>query len=241
MHLKRAATYGVALVFALLGSLILPQTSGYAHDGAEQITCNEANLQCLTTKFNTGGNLLVEISAPQLPAIVVATAPKPVTKTVTYVVETRGTIIADLAEFKQQANATLNDSRGWARMGVKFEEVASGGQFTLFLSEASQMTSFSASVCDNIYSCQLGRNVIINQDRWLYATKAWNDGGGSLRDYRHMVVNHETGHWLGHGHQTCKKAGTPAAVMQQQSISLQGCTFNPWPLDSELWSTKLGI
>jgi hypothetical protein len=26
--------------------------------------------------------------------------------------------------------------------------------------------------------------------------------------------------------------------MQQQSINL-GCSFNPWPLDSELWSTRL--
>lgn len=167
-------------------------------------------------------------------------AQKPITKTVTYDVTTRGVITANFAEFRTQANATLNDSRGWARMGVTFQEVASGGMFTLVLSEASQLPSFSPG-CGTEYSCRAGRFVIINQDRWLGATSSWNQAGGKLRDYRHMVVNHEAGHWLGHGHATCGGTGQPAPVMQQQSISLQGCTFNPWPLASELWSTQLGI
>ncbi len=154
---------------------------------------------------------------------------------------TKGVITASLAEFKQQANQTLNDARGWARMGVVFKEVASGGQFTLVLSEASQVPSFSPGGCDAQYSCRAGRYVIINQDRWLGATTSWNSAGGTLRDYRHMVINHETGHWLGHGHQVCGGAGQAAPVMQQQSISLQGCSFNAWPLTSELWSTQLGI
>lgn len=160
--------------------------------------------------------------------------------TVTYDVSTRGNIKASLGEFKAQANQTLNDSRGWARMNVKFKEVKSGGQFTLVLSEASQLPSFSPG-CSADYSCRAGRYVIINQDRWLGATPSWNNAGGSLRDYRHMVVNHETGHWLGHGHTSCGGAGQPATVMQQQSINLQGCKFNPWPLASELWSSQLGI
>jgi len=161
-------------------------------------------------------------------------------KNVTYSVETRGFMKANVAEFRSQANATLNDPRGWARMGVSFQEVASGGMFTLVLSEASQVPSFSSG-CGTEYSCRVGRYVIINQDRWLGATGSWNRAGGSLRDYRHMVVNHETGHWLGHDHSQCSGAGQPAFVMQQQSISLQGCTFNPWPLAPELWSTQLGI
>lgn len=162
-------------------------------------------------------------------------------RTVTYDVATRGVITASFAGFKTDANQTLNDSRGWARMGVRFEEVASGGMFTLVLSQASQMTTFSATGCDTQYSCNVGRFVIINQDRWQGATPSWNNAGGSLRNYRHMVINHETGHWLGHGHAHCSGAGQPAAVMQQQSIDLEGCKFNPWPLASELWSTTLGI
>lgn len=162
------------------------------------------------------------------------------TVTITYEVITKGAITANVTEFKQQANATLNDGRGWARMNVIFKEVASGGQFTLVLAEASQVPTFSSG-CSSEYSCRAGRYVVINQTRWQSATSSWNQGGGSIRDYRHMVVNHEVGHWLGHDHESCHSAGSPAAVMQQQSIDLQGCTFNPWPLASELWSTQLGI
>lgn len=161
-------------------------------------------------------------------------------RVVTYDVMTKGAITSSIAEFRAQANATLNDGRGWSRLGVTFQEVASGGAFTLVLSEASQMTSFSSG-CGTDYSCRVGRYVIINQDRWQGATPSWNNAGGSLRDYRHMVVNHETGHWLGHGHSSCTGPGQPAQVMQQQSIDLQGCAFNPWPTTGELWSTQLGI
>ncbi|HVW34925.1 MAG TPA: DUF3152 domain-containing protein, partial [Acidimicrobiia bacterium] len=55
----------------------------------------------------------------------------------------------------------------------------------------------------------------------------------TLAEYRAMVVNHETGHWLGFGHAFCSGPGQPAPVMQQQSMSLQGCAFNSWPLPSE--------
>ena len=48
-----------------------------------------------------------------------------------------------------------------------------------------------------------------------------------------MVVNHETGHWLGFGHSNCSSPGAAAAVMQQQSMGMQGCTPNPWPLAGE--------
>lgn len=158
---------------------------------------------------------------------------------VTYSVSTRGSVRADLAEFKSQANQTLNDARGWARMNVRFNEVPSGGNFSLVLADAASIGAQAG--CSSDYSCRVGRTVYINQERWLGATPSWNNAGGSLRDYRHMVVNHEVGHWLGHGHESCSTPGGLAPVMQQQSMDLQGCRFNPWPLDSELRSSQLGI
>ena len=131
---------------------------------------------------------------------------------VTYDITTRGIITANIAEFKTQANQTLNDARGWSQLGVSFSEVTSGGDFTLMLAQADQLPLISSG-CDAMYSCNAGRYVIINQDRWLGATTSWNQGGGSLRDYRHMVVNHETGHWLGHGHEGCSVPGQLAPVL----------------------------
>lgn len=159
--------------------------------------------------------------------------------TFSYTVQTKGVITTDITEFKQLVNQTLNDARGWSKLDLNFREVSSGGNFILYISEASQLPTFSATGCSVDYSCRVGNNVIINQNRWLGATDSWNSAGGSLRDYRHMVINHEVGHWLGHDHQSCSGAGQPAPLMQQQSIDLGGCKFNPWPLDSELWTSRL--
>jgi hypothetical protein len=220
----------------------------YQVKAEDALKCDETNLYCVMQSADELSKQLtdfpeLQISAPQTPiAVFTPSVSKPVTRTVTYAVETRGNIVADLNNFKVLANETYNDSRGWKRLGVQFQEVSSGGDFTLVFSEAGQVPSFG-SPCDSTYSCNIGRYVIINQDRWQGATDAWNNAGGNLRDYRNMVVNHETGHWLGHGHifTPCANYSQPAPIMMQQSIDLHGCKFNPWPLDSEIWSTRLGI
>lgn len=156
--------------------------------------------------------------------------------TVYYTVAQNGAT-SDLATFATLANETLNDARGWSRLNVRFEKVATGGSLHLVLATASSLPGYSSG-CTADWSCTVGNTVIINDDRWTGASPAWNAAGGTLRDYRHMVVNHETGHWLGHGHEFCSGTGKLAPVMQQQSIDLQGCAFNPWPLDSELWTSR---
>ena len=114
---------------------------------------------------------------------------------------------------------------------MQFRRVPRGGDFTLVLSEARLVPSFSSS-CSATWSCRVGRYVIINQARWSHASPAWNAARRGLRDYRHLVVNHETGHWLGRGHVGCAGSG-PAPVMMQQSKGTGGCSFNPWPLPGE--------
>ncbi|MEX0748665.1 MAG: DUF3152 domain-containing protein [Candidatus Saccharimonadales bacterium] len=161
------------------------------------------------------------------------TSPASLATHFTYSVNTRGETESDLSQFKAQAAATLNDARGWAQAGVSTTAVSSGGDFILWLAAPDTMTSFS-SACSAEYSCRVGQNVVINDARWQNATSAWNSAGGSLRDYRHMVINHEVGHFLGHGHYGCPAPGARAPVMQQQSIDLDGCKFNPWPLPFEL-------
>ncbi|MCW2786235.1 MAG: hypothetical protein JWP74_2752 [Marmoricola sp.] len=160
-----------------------------------------------------------------------------VRKTFTYSIATRGRITADVATFARLAAQTYANPRGWRAAGFAFRQVKSGGDFTLVLANASTMAGFGYP-CDSTWSCRVGRNVIINQTRWLHASPAWNAAHLALRDYRNMVVDHETGHWLGHHHLTCPGPGRLAPVMMQQSKGLHGCRFNPFPLPSERWTNR---
>ncbi len=189
---------------------------------------------------------LETLESIQLPKIATPTwlggqTATPATREVSYTIATKGSVRADFDEFKRQVSETLNSPLGWSRLGVKFTQVESGGDFHVWLTESSQVPSFSPTGCDTIVSCTVGANVIINETRWLNGSDSWNGAGGSLRDYRSMVVNHETGHWLGHGHEYCSGAGQPAPVMQQQTINMQGCKPNPWPLANEMYAPTLGI
>lgn len=156
----------------------------------------------------------------------------PVRRRVTYSVATRGTLTTSVATFRRQAQETYDDARGWRAGGIEFRRVRRGGDLTLVLAAAAAMPTFS-STCSTTWSCRVGRYVVINQERWKHASPAWNAAHRPLRDYRHMVVNHETGHWLGRGHVGCPGPGRLAPVMMQQSKGLDGCRFNPWPLPGE--------
>ncbi|MGO4256793.1 DUF3152 domain-containing protein [Marmoricola sp. RAF53] len=160
-----------------------------------------------------------------------------VRKRFTYSITTRGRVTADLAAFARLAAQTYADPRGWRAAGYQFTRVARGGDFTLVLATAGSLPSFG-SPCSATWSCRSGRYVVINQTRWLHASPAWNAQHLALRDYRHMVVDHETGHWLGHRHRGCTGKGRPAPVMMQQSKGLHGCRFNPFPLPSERWTSR---
>lgn len=240
-RLRPFALYLVALVIA--GATVTSLAHGTTPSSS---VCSSTDPFCFAPQLQTTATSLDAVSVPKIATPAWLSAQGAQTQTsaareVTYVVASKGSVTASLDEFASQVNQTLNSPQGWSRLGVRFVRVESGGQFTAWLTEASQVPSFSPSGCDAIVSCTVGNNVIINETRWLNGADAWNAAGGSLRDYRHMVVNHETGHWLGHGHEYCAGAGQPAPVMQQQTINMQGCTPNPWPQQHELYAPKLGI
>lgn len=148
----------------------------------------------------------------------------------TYVVTTRGKLASDVDDFAERAASIYADKRGWKQAHHRFSRVKKGGDFTLVLAEAGKVPSFD-SRCSVHYSCRSGRNVIINEKNWLNKTPNFV---GSLDVYRDMVVNHETGHWLGMAHHYCAGKGRQAPVMQQQSKGMQGCKANGWPTAAEL-------
>lgn len=147
-----------------------------------------------------------------------------------YELEARGVPRSAMREFAAVAAATLADMRGWSlRHNVSYHRVASGGSFELILAAPGSVAAAS-SACSSYWSCRVGSQVLINFDRWRYATPSWSK---SRREYRSFVINHEVGHWLGLGHAGCGGAGLPAPVMMQQSKGLYGCRNNAWPLESE--------
>ena len=85
-----------------------------------------------------------------------------------YSVVTRGTVRADMGEFRDSVAATYADPRGWQAAHHRFVRVpVSSGRadFTVVLSQARYLPAFSWT-CSSTYSCRVGRFVIINQDRW---------------------------------------------------------------------------
>lgn len=159
--------------------------------------------------------------------------PSPLSRAYSYCVRLQDVPESSRAELLSKLDSTYTDPRGWSLNGaIKFTHNETGCNYTVVLAAAADLPSFS-SVCSTSYSCQVGSFVIINFDRWSGGSAPWN---GSLDDYRTLVINHETGHWLGFGHLHCPGPGLLSPVMQQQSISLEGCVVNAWPLPSELGS-----
>ncbi|MCP2241745.1 Protein of unknown function (DUF3152) [Lentzea aerocolonigenes] len=97
-------------------------------------------------------------------------------------------------------------------------------------------------------SCYLNGAVYVSAPRWFRGAESF---AGDLEGYRNYLINHEIGHFLGHGHEPCPANGAPAPVMMQQTFSVsndelaaitatapQGpriprdgrtCVANPWP------------
>lgn len=137
----------------------------------------------------------------------------------------------DATAFAAVLDAVLGDQRGWiAGADVRFQRVSKDTtpEFTIML--ATPGTSEKLCAAGGLHtrgytSCVVGTKVVINLARWLVSTK---DYGASLKVYRAYAVNHEIGHVLGLGNESCPGQGKPAPVMVQQTVSLGGCVANAW-------------
>jgi hypothetical protein len=78
------------------------------------------------------------------------------------------------------------------------------------------------------YSCRYGKTLMINLRRWLKGAAGFPI---DVAGYRHMVINHEMGHFLGFNHMKCPGSGKLAPVMQTQTVALNGCVPNAYPFD----------
>lgn len=151
-------------------------------------------------------------------------------RVITYSLAQRGDVGADFSAFEAVTTAAYADPRGWSLGGaVQFRRVASGGDFVLWLASPEEMDTFSDD-CSPSWSCRVGRDVVINDLRFRSGSPYWD---GPLDDYRLLLVNHETGHWIGFDHDACAGDGEVAPIMMQQSKGVGACVGNPWPRDDE--------
>jgi hypothetical protein len=145
----------------------------------------------------------------------------------------------DVAAFAAQVRAVLSDERSWIGGGsVRMQMVAGTdlADFTVYLATretAGRMCELGGTgIRINgvpFTSCRAVGKAIINLDRWRKSARPYLEARAGLASYRQYVINHEVGHELGHRHEGCPKAGGPAPVMVQQTLTLRGCVPFSWP------------
>ncbi len=153
--------------------------------------------------------------------------------TLTYRVEVERGLPYDATGFAHAVDRTLADPRSWHGSGQHpLQRVAGDADFRIVLASPDTVDRLCAPLTTRgRVSCRNGDDVVINAWRWWRGARSYGD---DLASYRTYVVNHETGHFLGHSHIGCPGPGEPAPVMHQQTLGLGGCTANPWPTPAEL-------
>ncbi|MFJ7267552.1 DUF3152 domain-containing protein [Streptomyces sp. NPDC099050] len=159
-------------------------------------------------------------------------------KVVRYRVDVEQGLGLDAQLFAEAVHRTLNDDRSWGHGGTKTFERVPGGEADFVITLASPGTtgvwcrkSGLDTTIDNV-SCDSASTdrVMINAFRWAQGSATF--GADQMFAYRQMLINHEVGHRLGHGHVSCQTPGALAPIMQQQTKSLDvnniHCKPNPW-------------
>ncbi|WP_421110511.1 DUF3152 domain-containing protein [Streptomyces sp. NEAU-S77] len=130
-----------------------------------------------------------------------------------------------------EISAVLADERGWTRDRKHSFQLVSGGAYDFEVKIATPDTV--DDICGQAglktrgeVNCAAGTQVMVNLKRWNTGSPEFD---GPIREYRALIVNHEVGHRIGRGHETCPGPGKPAPAMMQQIDGLKGCVANAWP------------
>ncbi len=130
-----------------------------------------------------------------------------------------------------QVQSILADPRGWTNDGKNGFQLVSSGPYDFTVKIASPDTADRICAEGGLdtrgeVNCDVGAQVVVNIKRWNTGSPQF---AGPIEEYRALIVNHEVGHRIGHGHETCPGKGKPAPAMMQQIYGLKGCVANAWP------------
>ncbi|MFJ8822706.1 DUF3152 domain-containing protein [Streptomyces sp. NPDC102467] len=133
-----------------------------------------------------------------------------------------------------EIHGILGDRRGWTANGRDGFRLVSSGSYDFEVKIATPDTVDRICGAAGLHTrgevnCDVGDQVIVNLKRWNTGSPQFS---GPLHEYRALIINHEVGHRIGHGHETCPGPGLPAPAMMQQIDGLRGCRANAWPYDS---------
>ncbi|MFF1907466.1 DUF3152 domain-containing protein [Kitasatospora sp. NPDC058218] len=152
-----------------------------------------------------------------------------------YRVEVEDGIGIDPAAAAAQVQRILADPRGWTNDRRNGFQLVAGGayDFTVKIASPAAVDRICGAAGLNTrgeVNCNVGNQVLVNVKRWNTGSPQFS---GPIDEYRALIVNHEVGHRIGHGHETCPGQGKPAPAMMQQIYGLKGCEPNAWPYTAD--------
>ncbi|MFI1092022.1 DUF3152 domain-containing protein [Streptomyces sp. NPDC020917] len=152
-----------------------------------------------------------------------------------YEVQVEGGAGISAADAAREIQGILGDPRGWTADGHDAFQLVSSGPADFVIKIATPDTVDAICGAAGLHThgevnCDVGPTVVVNLKRWLLGSPQFP---GPIHGYRALIVNHEVGHRIGHGHEGCPGPGKLAPVMMQQIDGLHGCKANAWPYDAD--------
>jgi Protein of unknown function (DUF3152) len=143
----------------------------------------------------------------------------------------------DLGAFTRLVDRSLDDPRSWTghHSGIALQRVDSGpADFHITLTSSMTVRSlcgYELRIETSCWAPDKGNRVVENVARWVRGDVNYI---GDLYAYHQYMINHESGHALGHIHSHVCLSNGLAPVMMQQTIGLKSvsgkiCQANPWP------------
>ncbi|WP_405585892.1 DUF3152 domain-containing protein [Streptomyces sp. NBC_01190] len=151
-----------------------------------------------------------------------------------YKVQVEGGTGVSATSAAREIQRILGDPRGWTADGHDAFQLVSSGSYDFEVKIATPVTVDAICGAAGLHThgevnCDVGDQVIVNLKRWNTGSPEFP---GPIDQYRALIINHEVGHRIGHGHEGCPGPGKPAPAMMQQIDGLHGCVANAWPYDS---------